>query len=118
VISAPEVRRFRPFQRLDGIDDERQSDICDAVDGTILPADDPWWATHTPPLHHQCRSVVTPLSEEEAQGEGIDDEPPPLEPDEGFGAPPALDGPDWTPDLTEYPEEIRATLEERLKAKP
>lgn len=116
IISAPEVKRFRPYRRFDGIDDDRQTDICDDCDGTILPADHPWWLTHTPGLHFNCRSVTTPLSEEEALAEGID-EPPPVHPAEGFGAPPALDGPDWEPDITEYPEEVRATLEERLRKK-
>jgi SPP1 gp7 family putative phage head morphogenesis protein len=116
VLSAPEVKRFRPYRRFDGIDDDRQTDICDDCDGTILPADDPWWLTHTPLLHFNCRSVVVPLSEEEALAEGID-EPPPVDPADGFGTPPSSDGPDWEPDITEYPEEIRATLEERLKKK-
>jgi SPP1 gp7 family putative phage head morphogenesis protein len=117
IISAPEVQRFRPYRRFDGIDDDRQTEICDACDGVVLPADDPWWLTHSPLMHFNCRSVVTPLSEEEARAEGIDTDPPPLTPSEGFGAPPSLDGPDWEPDLTEYPEEIRATLEERLRKK-
>ncbi len=118
VISSPTVREFRPYSRFDGIDDDVQTEICDDCDQTILPADDPWWDTHTPLLHYNCRSVITPLSEEEALAEGIDDEPPPADADEGFGTPPAVDGPDWEPDLEDYPEEIRATLEERLGKKP
>lgn len=116
ILSAPAVRATRPFSRFDGIDDDRQSDICRDADGTILPADDPWWASHTPPLHFNCRSVVTPLSPEEADDEGgVDDEGPDNEPTEGFGTPPTDQGPDWEPDLNDYPEEIRAELQARLK---
>jgi SPP1 gp7 family putative phage head morphogenesis protein len=115
MISAPTVRKFRPFLRFDGIDDDSQTEICKAAEGVVLPADDPWWASHTPPLHFNCRSVVTPLAPDEAEDEGIDDEPPDQESAEGFGVPPSTDGPDWTPDLIGYPAEIRKTLEERLK---
>jgi SPP1 gp7 family putative phage head morphogenesis protein len=117
VISAPDVKRFRPYRRFDGIDDDRQTEICNDCDGTILPADDPWWLTHTPGLHFNCRSVVTPLSDDEAKAEGID-EPPPVKPAEGFGVPPALDGPDWEPDLNEYPEGIREELKKRINERP
>jgi len=115
VISAPSVRQFRPYLRFDGIDDDAQTEVCHDNDGTVLAADDPAWENRTPPLHFNCRSVVTPLSADEAADEGIDDEPPDSEPDEGFGSPPPIDGPDWEPDLQDYPEEIRDTLEERLK---
>ncbi len=115
VITAPAVLRARPFWRFDGVDDDVQSEVCFAAMGTILPADDPWWASRTPPLHFNCRSVVTPLSEEEAEAEGIEDDPTPLTPLEGFGTPTAEKGADWVPDLTGYPEEIRVELAARLK---
>jgi SPP1 gp7 family putative phage head morphogenesis protein len=117
ILSAPEVKRFRPYWRFDGIDDERQTEICDECDGTILAANDPWWTTHHPPLHYNCRSVPTPLSEEEALAEGVDD-PPPNNPQDGFGTPPSVEGDDWEPDLTEYPEEIRQELRKRVNEAP
>ncbi len=115
LITAPAVQRVRPYLRFDGIDDSAQSEICAAAMGTVLPADDPWWASHSPPLHPNCRSVLTPLSEDEALEEGIEDDPPPLEPVEGFGVPPDEKGEDWVPDMTLFPAEIREELAARLK---
>jgi len=47
----PAVTALRPFWLYDAITDGRQTDICDARDGVLLPADDPWWLNNTPPLH-------------------------------------------------------------------
>lgn len=115
IASAPVVRRMRPFYRMDGIDDDRQSDMCAEMMGTVLPADDPYWSSHTPPNHPNCRCVLTPLSEEEAADEGVDDEPPPVEPAAGFGVPPDEQGEDWKPDLSTISPEIRDELAARLK---
>ena len=78
----------------------------------MLPADSGWWDSHTPPLHHRCRSTITPLSPDEARDEGIAREPPDVDPADGFGAPPVDD--DWSPDLSRYPEPLRAIVRERL----
>lgn len=115
VFTAPAVKRARPYWRFDGVDDQRQSDICAAIDGTLLPADDPFWRTHTPGLHYNCRSTIIALSEEEAQEEGVDDEAPDAPAQDGFGAQPDTEGRDWEVDLSEYADEIAAELEERLK---
>ncbi len=40
------------------IDDNRITEICKKLDGTRLPPDDPFWASHTPPNHFNCRSTV------------------------------------------------------------
>lgn len=117
ILSHPEVRKARPFVRFDGVDDDRQSEICAALDGTIRPADDSFWHTHTPPLHFNCRSILVPLSEEEAQDEGVDDEAPEVGADEGFGKPPTVGG-DWEPDTGDYPGPIGAQLEKVLEVAP
>lgn len=49
------------------IDDSRTTEICSALDGTILPADDPFWKTHYPPNHFNCRSQVVEISPEEVE---------------------------------------------------
>lgn len=54
------------FLEFIGIEDERQSDICKAYSGRILPYTDPWWDTHWPPLHYNCRSTVREIFEDEA----------------------------------------------------
>ncbi len=93
--------------------DNRTSEICDALDGTVRPADDPFWGSHTPPLHFNCRSILTPLSDEEAEEEGVTGNDPGVEPDEGFGHQPTV-GSDWEPDTSAYPEPIADVLKERL----
>lgn len=115
VFSDPVVREARPYLRFDAVGDSRMSEICEGLDGTILPADDPFWAKHTPPLHHACRSIVTALSPEEADEEGVTSSAPDVDPDEGFGLEPSDEGGDWEPRLREYPPAIREQLRERLR---
>lgn len=79
--------------RFAAIIDDRTSDLCRDCDGTVLPADDPWWRSHTPPLHPNCRSVVDPV-----------DAPPTAAPavDAGdYGSPG-----EWEPDLSHYPADL------------
>jgi SPP1 gp7 family putative phage head morphogenesis protein len=115
MFSDPAVKAARPYLRFDGVGDSRQSEICEALDGKVLPADDPFWLKHTPPLHFNCRSVLTPLDPEEAHGEGISDGPPDTggaAPDEGFGRPPTPE--DATPDLSGFDPEIAAATRARI----
>jgi SPP1 gp7 family putative phage head morphogenesis protein len=112
IFSDPEVRKSRPYLRFDAVGDSRTSEICEALDGTVLPADDPFWKTHTPPLHHQCRSILTPLTAEEAGEEGVADETPEIAPDEGFGRPDDVEN--WEPDLSGFEPAIRQVLKDQL----
>lgn len=41
--------------------DDRTTDICRERDGLIMGLDDPRVAENTPPLHFQCRSVLSPI---------------------------------------------------------
>lgn len=50
----PALRAVRPVWIYDAILDSRTSAICKSLDGTTLPADDPFWTTRTPPVHHAC----------------------------------------------------------------
>lgn len=114
VLRDPVVVEARPYWRFDAVGDSRMSEICEALDGTVRPADDPWWKTHTPPLHHQCRSVITPLTAEEAEGEGVTvREPEAPEPGEGFGRPPEPE--DAEPDLGGFHPSIARILQRRLR---
>lgn len=47
-----------------GIDDARQTDVCHSLMGIVRPYDDPFWQTHFPPLHFNCRSTVRPIYDE------------------------------------------------------
>lgn len=47
-----------------------------AWDGLILPADDPWWDTHTPANGWGCQCYVEGITEEEALMLGVHQAPP------------------------------------------
>lgn len=93
---AAQVADRRPYWRFDGLKDSRQSKICRPLSGVIRRWDDPWWKSRIPPLHFQCRSSFTTLTESQARRLGITtDEKLPRDPDgsligaqEGFGAAP------------------------------
>lgn len=69
-IMDPDVVSGRPYLLFDAIEDFRTSEICKPLGGTILRADDPFWRTHTPLLHHRCRSTIISLDEEDAKEQG------------------------------------------------
>jgi len=106
VLNDPAVLRRRPYRKFSAINDSRTSPICSPLAGTILPANDPWWATHHPPLHQRCRSTEIALTADQAEAAGVATEPPAVEPADGFGAPPDLS--DWKPDLSRYPAPLVA----------
>jgi len=45
--------------------DDRTTPVCEGMDGTIKPVDDPIWSTNYPPNHYMCRSTVEPVSKYE-----------------------------------------------------
>lgn len=118
-VKDPLVVKARPFLGYDAILDGRTSPVCKRCDGTLLPADDPWWESHVPPLHHRCRSTIRSFTKREADrrggvkrpGEDTEDS----QPDEGFGAAPTVE-PDWEPDLDKYPAELRKAFQGKRKA--
>lgn len=112
--TAAAVKKARPYWRFDGVGDSRQSNICRSIDGTIRPASDPFWKTHQPPLHHNCRSAIVALSPEEARAEGVTDEAPEVDAAEGFGTVPAAEGEDWAPDPKDYPKPLGELLQQKL----
>ncbi|MEN6549037.1 MAG: phage minor head protein [Armatimonadia bacterium] len=114
IMSSPTVKQARPYKRFDDSETDRECEICSECGGVILPADDPWWPTHTPLMHHGCECKITPLSKEEAEEEGIDGKGPGVDADEGFGAEPSQDGTNWDFDLSGMDPELRAIVEEAL----
>lgn len=102
----PDVLTVRPYWLFDAVLDGRITAVCKACDGKVLPADDPWWSTHVPPLHFQCRSTITTLTKAQAKQLGITKSPPSATPGEGFGrAPTELKAP-WKPEKDDYPEQL------------
>lgn len=113
ILQRPAVKEARPYCRQDVIDDDRLCEICAPMGGVVLPADDPYWATHVSPFHHSCRCPPrTPLTEEEALAEGITPEPPEAEAADGFGAAPRVD--DWEPDPSLYEDGLGDALARKL----
>ncbi len=63
---AAEFAREQPeYLEFVGIEDGRQTQICAARTGTILPATHPFWKNNWPPLHFRCRSTVRGVYQEE-----------------------------------------------------
>ena len=117
ILNDPVVKEARPYWRFDAVQDDRTTEECDEANGTVLPADDPWWDSNSPPLHFNCRSQKVALTEDEAKEEGIDEEGPDVQLDEGFGQPqPPAGGGDWSPSMRDYPEAIAQILADRLDA--
>lgn len=109
----PAVKAFRPYRMFDAVLDSRTSTICKRLDQTILPADDPFWASHVPPLHHRCRSGIRSLRASEAQRRGIAPAAPSEKPQGGFGQAP---GQLWKPDLKVVDSELGKELRRKAAA--
>jgi SPP1 gp7 family putative phage head morphogenesis protein len=73
---APHVRAVRPYAMFDGVEDSRQTEICAECNDTILPVGDPWWDSHSPQLHHRCRSGIRTLRADTANKLGLTMVPP------------------------------------------
>lgn len=89
----PEFKETRPYRMYDAILDSRTTRICQERNGTVLPADDPWWQRNWPPLHFNCRSGVRSLTQAEAERRGTTERPPSAPGQEGFGLAP--DASEW-----------------------
>jgi len=105
---AVSTRELRPYWGLSVVLDGRTSEVCRPLAGVVLPADHPFWRTHVPPLHYNCRTVLVTYAREEGERRAWR-EPPPSRPQPGFGRPPTED--EWSPDPRDYhPELWRAYL--------
>lgn len=105
----PDTLQDRPYWQFDAVLDDATTDVCEDCQGTVLPADDPWWGDHLPPLHFNCRSTFITLTEEQARAAGgIDEKGPDADAHDGFGEPPLDDTEpdqeqaDYEPDLSDY----------------
>lgn len=91
----PHVTAVRPYKMLDVVDDDRTSAICRGFlsPEVVLPWDDPWWLTHSPPFHHLCRTGIRSLRKQVAERIGISAEPPTVKIDPGWGLHPKYSEP-------------------------
>ncbi len=60
---ADEQRDLFPFWKYQTLGDGNVRPSHAALDGIVLPHDDPFWATHTPPWDWGCRCQFIPLSD-------------------------------------------------------
>lgn len=98
-----EALELRPYGLFSAALDGNTTDICKKCHGTVLPLSHRWWQTHTPLLHHQCRSIKRALTPEQAEARGISKRGPKSDAQEGFGGADPLD---WEPDLSRYPPSL------------
>ncbi len=62
VVRFLQSKGFIQAVRFDAILDSRVTDICEHRNGLLFALDDPRLRQNAPPLHYQCRSVLSPIS--------------------------------------------------------
>ena len=105
-------KETRPYLRYSAVNDSRTRPSHGAMHGTVLPVDDPFWATNTPPNGHACRCTVMSLSKRQAGRTGISGKAPGVNPDEGWGYNP---GTDYAGEMENMLKEKVAGLRERSR---
>lgn len=113
----PAVAKMRPVGMFDAILDNRVTERCSKLDGTILTWDEWREKNLVPPLHFNCRSGIRSLRKSRAEktpkwGKAAPD----VSSQEGFGAVPGTV--EWKPDTKKYPPDLRKEVEAQLKAAP
>jgi len=101
--TTPAMLKRRPFWKYSAVNDSRTTPICQPLGGTVLPASDPFWNTHVPPLHFNCRSTIIALSRDAAEAQGIAEDAPDIDAAEGFGLAPRPGTDTFAPDLSNVP---------------
>jgi SPP1 gp7 family putative phage head morphogenesis protein len=101
-------KETRPYLRYSAVNDSRTRPSHGAMHGTILPVDDPFWATNTPPNGHACRCTVMSLSKRQAKLTGVSGKAPGVKPDAGW---------DYNPGST-YAGEMKEMLKEKAAGLP
>lgn len=94
--------------------DSRTTNTCRELNGKVFKASDPFWNTHYPPLHYNCRSAVIALGDTQMErfglkvedGKNYENEPVA----KGFENKPG----EWTPDLSKYSKDIKKEIENIL----
>ncbi|MBI5770869.1 MAG: minor capsid protein [Verrucomicrobia bacterium] len=61
------------FWRYQTAQDDRVREAHAALEGKVLPADDPFWQTHFPPWDFNCRCTVVPLSDADMEEIQVED---------------------------------------------
>ncbi len=106
-----------PYVLFSAVNDTRTTPICRSLNGIIRRVDDPFWDTHSPQLHHRCRSHLIPLTQSQAEARspgnsGLNQEPstdPAEQPASGWGVKPTATG---------QADGLAEVLAEKLKGYP
>lgn len=79
------------------IDDARTTDYCRQYAGKrfILPYDDPFWKSHIPPFHFNCRTTIRAIYDEREIPQQWSSKGAIEEPAKGFGNNPVVDDSWW-----------------------
>lgn len=111
--SRPITKKLRPYWKFYAKADNRITECCAALNGKILPADSPFWNTHYPPLHYNCRSKVVALRKNQITPNMLTDEKdlPKNNVQKGFGNAPTID---QEPDLSKYPKAIAEKIRKAI----
>ncbi|ROL55643.1 phage head morphogenesis protein [Bacteroidetes/Chlorobi group bacterium Naka2016] len=109
-VEMKEASENLPYWQYIAVMDSRTRPDHAALNRKILRADDPFWKTHYPPNGYNCRCRVRALTESQVRQMGAkvySGSQLKMEPDPGFAINPAEN---WTPDLREYPPDLRREL--------
>jgi SPP1 gp7 family putative phage head morphogenesis protein len=87
----PALEGFVEALEYSAVLDDRTTELCMQLDGSVWNADSPNWDVFRPPNHFNCRSILIPVTQvDTARGEwdGNESPDPPadLQPADGFGA--------------------------------
>lgn len=85
------VSDSRPYLMYSAINDTRVRPTHLEWNGTILPRNHPFWATHYTPNGFRCRCGIISLTRAQAEKRGISKAPPAGEPDPGWDYNPGAD---------------------------
>lgn len=80
--SQPALDNYVQALEFSAIIDGKTTDVCMSMDGHIHPIDSDVWASYTPPLHFNCRSLLVPVTMDDVWQES---DAPSVSPAEGFG---------------------------------
>jgi SPP1 gp7 family putative phage head morphogenesis protein len=84
----PALGDFVAALQYSAILDDRTTEICQSLDGSVYDTDNPVWDTYRPPNHYNCRSVlvgITQVDINRGEWDGQESDLPAVEPHDGFG---------------------------------
>lgn len=111
VLDTPEVRQVWPYWMFSAIMDSKTSRHCENLNGVVRPAGESWWYDgRIPPLHFGgCRSVIEPLTLDQAHKIGVTTFYPMSQGDHDYGK-----MGEWEPSLEDFPPELVAIYEKAV----